>query len=105
GVRQIAMASMKVIVHATKSGSRASAGMFRRGIATLGAKKNAKAAIGAPTSIKGSRRPIFVRVRSDHEPIAGCKKSAAILSSVMKKPMVAGSSLNRLAKNIGTNEL
>jgi len=105
GVRQIAIESMKVMVQAIKNGKRAPAEIFKSGIATTGAKKKAIAAMGAPTSIKGRRRPIFVRVRSESEPMVGCSSRAAILSSVIKKPIVAGSRLKRLARKSGTNEL
>ena len=105
GVRQIAMESMKVMVQVINSGSRASGAIPSKGTATTGAKKKASAAIGAPTSMKGSRRPIFVRVRSESEPITGCSRSAAMLSNVIKKPIWAGFRSKRFARKSGTNEL
>ena len=105
GVRQMAMLSMKVIVQATKRGRRAGSGTLSTGIATKGAKKKAIAAIGAPVSMKGKRRPILVRVRSEMDPMAGWMKRAAMLSSVIKKPIMAALRLNLFARNKGTNEL
>ena len=55
-----------------------------------GIKPKASAPIGAPIRMNGMRRPIGVRRRSDQAPTGGWMNSAAMLSSVMKKPIMAG---------------
>jgi len=77
GVRQTAIPS-----------SRNKAAMKKRKrLDARGRKTNASALTGAPTRMKGRRRPMRVRVLSDQVPTAGWMKSAAMLSRVMNMPM------------------
>jgi hypothetical protein len=81
GVRQRAIVRIIELVQATKRGRKDCIGM----------RPKARAEIGAPTRMKGMRRPILVRTRSDQAPTGGWMKRAAMLSSVMKKPINAKS--------------
>ena len=80
GVRQMAILRMSVLVQATKSGR----------MPAIGMRPKATAPTGAPTRMNGRRRPILVRRRSDQAPTGGWMNRAAILSSVMKKPIQIG---------------
>ncbi len=61
GVRHRAMLSSKVLVQATNMGRKAASGI----------KPKARAPMGAPTRMKGMRRPMGVRKRSDQAPTGG----------------------------------
>ena len=63
------------------------------------------AEMGAPTRIKGIRRPMGVRNRSDQAPTGGWMNNAARLSSVIKKPITAGARSKRSARKMGTKAL
>lgn len=52
-----------------------------------GIRTKATMAMGASVRMKGIRRPKRVQVRSDHTPIMGRRKKAAMLSSVMITPV------------------
>ena len=95
GVRQSAMLSSRVLVQATNSGSTAASGIIPK----------ANAERGAPIRMNGSRRPSLVRSRSDQAPTGGWMKSAAMLSSVMKKPTHTADSPNFCERKIGTKAL
>ena len=84
-----------MLVQATNTGRTAARGMMLK----------ATAANGVPIRIKGMRRPMGVRSRSDQAPTGGWMKNAAMLSSVIKKPIQAGLRLNLLARNSGTKAL
>src|SRR3990172_3020084 len=86
GVRHKAALKSNVLVQATNNGRTAARGI----------NPNASAVIGAPTRMNGSRRPMGVRNLSDHAPTGGWMNKAAMLSSVMKKPINAGARLNLL---------
>ena len=92
GVRHSAMLSSKVLVQATNSGRTDCSGM----------RPKARAPKGAPIRMKGMRRPMGVRSRSDQAPMGGWMNNAAMLSRVMKKPIQAGARLNLLDRKIGT---
>jgi hypothetical protein len=66
-----------------------------------GIRLNKTAEMGSITTIKGMRRPIRVRVWSDHTDIKGIKKSCRRLSRVMSPP-TAMLELRYLFKNRGT---
>ena len=95
GVRHSAALSRVVLVHATNRGM----------IDATGINPNASAVSGAPIIMNGMRRPSGVRKRSDHAPTGGWMNNAAMLSSVMKKPMSAGATSNLSERKIGTNAL
>src|SRR3990172_7691513 len=95
GVRQRAMLNSRVLVQATNNGKTAARGISPK----------AKAPTGAPMRMNGIRRPIGVGSLSDHAPEGGWMSSAAMLYSVIKKPMSAGCRLNLLARKSGTNAL
>src|SRR5512138_3173808 len=88
GVRHNAALKSSVLVHATNNGR----------IEATGMKPNARAVIGAPMRMNGSRLPMGVRNRSDQAPTGGWMNNAAMLSSVMKKPMKAADKWNLFAK-------
>ncbi len=80
GVRHNAALNSSVLVHATNNGR----------IAATGINPNAMAVIGAPIRMNGIRLPSGVRNRSDHAPTGGWINNAAMLSSVIKKPIIMG---------------
>ena len=55
--------------------------------------------------MNGIRLPMGVRSLSDQAPTGGWMNKAAMLSRVMKNPIMAGARLNFSAKNMGTKAL
>jgi len=95
GVRQKAIARSRVMQLKMNNGRTCAKGMM----------PNMAAASGAPTTMKGRRRPIGDRKRSENTPKAGWMIRAAMLSNTMMKDIKPACRPNCSSRMRGTKAL